>query len=182
MITPQREAAAMSFVQEHHPELAGLLVHLKRSNRKEYERAVRELFRTSERLTLARERDDGRYELELAIWKVESQIRLLVARLTMNPSRAEMQEKLRELLVQRVDLRIRRQRLERDRLAARLERLDESIASLESERDELVDQSYARLLESVTRFGRNRAERPVAAPPARQGETPPQGPRSRRPD
>lgn len=168
VITPQREAAAISFVQEHHPELAVLLVPLKRSNSKEYEQAIRELFRTSERLAQAKERDDGRYQLELEIWKIESQIRLLVARLTMNPDDMEFQEELRELLVQRVDLRIRRHRLERDRLASRLERLDEVISSLEGERDKLVDQSHAQLLDSVTKFRGNR--KASAAPPPKRPE------------
>lgn len=158
-ITPQREAAAVSFAQEHHPELAKLLVHLKRNNKREYERAIRELFRTSERLAQAKERDNARYELEVEIWKVESQIRLLVARLTMNGNDVEMQEKLRSLLVERVDLRIRRHRMERDRLAARLERLEENITRLENERETLVDQSYVNLIESVSKFRRNPPQR-----------------------
>jgi|GEM_PF-1394116 hypothetical protein len=168
VITPQREAAAISFAQEHHPELAGLLGHLKRNNKRQYERAIRELFRTSERLAQAKERDNARYELELEIWKVESQIRLLVARLTMSPGDEAMEDKLRALLMERVDLRIQRQRIERDRLAARVQKLEESIASLEGEREALVDQSYSKLIESVSNLRAVPPQRrfPAASPDA----------------
>ncbi len=149
VVTPQREAAAMSFVRQHHPELADLLVYLKQANTREYERAMRELFKTSERLAQAKERDNDRYEIELEIWKLESQVRLLVARITMKPQDLALQEKLRSLLLQRVDLRLKRQRLERDRLAARVERLELDIDSLERERDAVAEQSYTQLLKSV---------------------------------
>src|SRR6185436_5664149 len=51
-ITPEREAAAVTFVKLHHPDLAELLGHLKQSNPREYQRAIRDLFRTSENLAL----------------------------------------------------------------------------------------------------------------------------------
>src|SRR5688500_7902960 len=40
-ITPEREAAVMTFVKQHHPELSELLIHLKEHTPKEYDRAVR---------------------------------------------------------------------------------------------------------------------------------------------
>ncbi len=43
--TPEREAAALSFVKQHHPELEELLSQLKSGNRPEYRRAINELFR-----------------------------------------------------------------------------------------------------------------------------------------
>ncbi len=173
-VTPEREAAALSFVRQHHPELAGLLVHLKRGNSRQYEQAMRELFRTSERLAQFKERDSERYELELEIWKQESQIRLLVARMTMKPNDPAMQEKLRAMLLDRVDLRIKRQRFERDRLAARLERLESDIDSLESERGALADQSFKELLQSVSRMPGARVDTSVggSTSPKPQGTNP----------
>ena len=79
-VTPEREAAVMTFVKQHHAELAELLVQLKASNSKEYEQAIRELFRTSERLAQIQERDMPQYELELKHWQVQSRVQLLSAR------------------------------------------------------------------------------------------------------
>ena len=70
-VTPEREAAARTFVSRHHPELVALLDHLQTSEPKQYQRAVRELFRASERLAQFREQDEGRYALELETWKVK---------------------------------------------------------------------------------------------------------------
>src|SRR5438132_8650434 len=64
--TPEREAAALTFVRQHHSELADLLSELKTSNEAEYQRAIAELFRKSEQLADTQARDPRRYELELA--------------------------------------------------------------------------------------------------------------------
>src|SRR5689334_3765831 len=65
-VTPEREAAVMTFVQRNHVELADLLGYLKTSQPEEYERAIKDIFRTTERLAAIQERDPLQYELEIA--------------------------------------------------------------------------------------------------------------------
>lgn len=101
--TPEREAAALSFVRQHHPELEDLLAQLKSGNRAEYRRVTNELFFASERLTQSQERDPLKYELDLRLWKIDSRIRLLAARLAMNESDL-LQGELKELLVEKIDV------------------------------------------------------------------------------
>ena len=55
-----REAAALAFVHEHHPELESLLASLKERQPKQYEAAIRDLFRHSERLAGYQEKDAAR--------------------------------------------------------------------------------------------------------------------------
>src|SRR5690606_37639476 len=76
-----QEADVLEFVREHHPELADLLKQLKDSRPKEYQKAVRDLSRVRERLFAMRKTDDHRYDLELAIWKAQTRIQLLAAKL-----------------------------------------------------------------------------------------------------
>ena len=47
MVTPEREAAVLNFVQRNHAELADLLAVLKTSQPDEYVRALREIFRAT---------------------------------------------------------------------------------------------------------------------------------------
>ena len=148
VLTPQREAAALSFVRQHHPELADLLAQLKTSKPKEYERAAQELFRTSERLALSQERDPERYELELKAWKVSSQVRLLAARLMMADNSALVQQ-LKDLIVEREELQLQTLLLERERLAARTEKLDGAIEKARKSRDELVQASVEQVLREI---------------------------------
>src|SRR5262249_21973120 len=103
-ITPEREAAVKTFVDQHHPELGELLVHLKENNKKEYDKAVRDLFKTSERLAKVHESDEDRYELELKLWQTQSRIELLAARYKMNPTN-ELKKQLRDAIVQQQSLR-----------------------------------------------------------------------------
>src|SRR5690349_8086084 len=70
-ITPEREAAALAFVQRNHAELADLLSALKTSQPEEYERAIRDIFRVTERLTTIQERDPLQYELDVAAWTAQ---------------------------------------------------------------------------------------------------------------
>ena len=147
-VTPEREAAAKLFAERHHPELAALLGSLREMNRQEYEKAIQELFATSERLARLMGRVPERYELELAVWKVDSRIRLLAARSAMNES-AGARDALKELLLEKSDLRLQLLQFERERLAARVDRLDSSIAELQDDREAAADKELERLLRSA---------------------------------
>jgi hypothetical protein len=144
IITPEREAAAITFVKQHHPELAELLTHLKESSPKEYERAIRELFRTSERLALVQERDSEAYDLELSLWKARSRAQLLAARLQMADD-PTLRKELRSALEAEYDLRVRVLRHDRERLSQRVRGLDEQIERLGSRREAAIESQFQSL-------------------------------------
>ncbi len=144
-VTPEREAAVMKFVEQHHPELAALLDSLKSRNSNEYQRAVRDLFRVSERLAQFFGRDPQRYELELRLWQSQSRMDLLAARLKMSASQ-ELQTQLQQSLDEHFSLRQSLLRLERDRAADRLRKLDEQLQTLDASRDELLDRQLKQLV------------------------------------
>src|SRR5262245_54857845 len=96
-ITPEREAAAISFVQRNHPELAELLSYLKSSQPDEYEQPISDIVRATERLALIQERDSLQYDLEVAAWTAQSRVQLLAAKLKMGAS-DDLTRQLREAL------------------------------------------------------------------------------------
>ncbi|MGH7139464.1 MAG: hypothetical protein ACREHD_27275 [Pirellulales bacterium] len=146
----EREQAAMALVREHHPDLVELLQRLKATKEKDYRQAVRELYRDSQRLENLRQRDQDRYELELRAWQLTSRIRLLTAKLSLE-DRPELQEELKAALAEQADVRLAIRKLERDRLALRLSKLDEEIASLTSRREEGLKRSFDRLLNAASK-------------------------------
>src|SRR5437667_2174995 len=97
LVTPEREAAVLTFVQRNHAELADLLAALKTNEPEQYERAIRDIFRTTERLAQIQERDPLQYELEIAAWTSQSRVELLAAKLKMGPS-DDLIKQLREAL------------------------------------------------------------------------------------
>ena len=141
----QREEAAFVLVREFHPDLVELLKRLKTTKPKEYQQAVRELYRDSQRLEVSRERDPERFRLELRAWQLDSRIRLLTAKLSLE-DRPELQEDLRTALAERADVRLAQKRLDRDRAAARLKKIDEEISSLTTGRDDDLKRTFDRLL------------------------------------
>lgn len=145
-VTPEREAAALTFVRQHHAELVDLLATLKQTNPKEYGRAMRDLFRTSERLAHTFEQDPVRYEFDLQIWKTRSCVQLLAARLKMSPRDAALIAELKQALGEQMD--VQRARLEHDRalLAERVKRMDVQIERLEKNRQDIVERQFNALL------------------------------------
>jgi len=144
-VTPEREAAAMTFVKQHHPELAELLKYLKKSLPKQYDKAARDLFRTSERLAKVKDGgDERRYTLELELWQTRSRIQLLAARLRTRPNEKYKQE-LASLLEKQHELRLAQLEFSRDRAAARVDKLNKQIDQLKSTRRQAIEQQLRTL-------------------------------------
>lgn len=143
-VPPQREAAAMLFAQQYHPELAELLTRLRDSNPGQFTKAIRELDQTRDRLEKNRERDPERYSIMLHEWQLDSRVRLLAARLTMSTS-AELETELRQVLSERHDVRLQLLTYDRERSKARLQKMDEQIAELVQSRDATVDRELDRI-------------------------------------
>ena len=128
-VTPEREAAVMTFVGRNHPELSSLLDLLKVNQPKEYERA--------DSRTLSRDREVGDRArarprtIRLGTAGLASSVAnpVLVARLKMADSddvRRELKQAIGEQLTARAGLL----QHERERVAERLERLDRDLARL----------------------------------------------------
>jgi hypothetical protein len=160
VLSAENEAAALQFVSENHQELSGLLERLKTSSPEEYKRALRELFRTSEKLAQTKSLDGERYDIELESWKADSEIRLLAAKLTMGESQ-ELKGKLRNQLVRKNKLQLQRLELEKRRVEQRLKKLEESIAKANKEQDQLADRQMEELLRNVRQPAKK--ARPAAA-------------------
>ncbi|MFV0443735.1 MAG: hypothetical protein ACK5Q5_09210 [Planctomycetaceae bacterium] len=167
-VTPERAAAAETFARLHHPDLAELLSRLKAARHGDYDNAIRDLFRESERLAKLKGRDSQRYELELEGWKTASRIQLATARLAMEDS-SELREELRILLRAKVETRVSLMKLDRERLTHRIEKLDGDLQSLQSDPAAQVEQDLERLLKSA-RVRANQAARKGAAARQKAGQ------------
>jgi hypothetical protein len=137
-ITPEREAAVMTFVERNHAELSGLLAHLKENQPKQYEQAVKEIYRVTERLASVQERDPLLYELEVKVWTAQSQVQLLAARLKMGDTQ-EQRRQLREALAVQIEARLAVLKHQRDASAQRLARMDEQIKKMDEGREATIE-------------------------------------------
>ncbi len=147
-VTPEREAAVMTGVDRNHPALKDVLASLKTNRPKEYERAIRDLYQTSERLANLKERDPHLFDLELEHWTLRSQIQLLAAQMVMASS-DEIRTKLRELLSKQLDVRAKILELDRQRAKERLDRVEAEIAKVETDRDKHIERQLDLLMKSA---------------------------------
>lgn len=158
MVTPEREAAVMTFVQRNHAELAELLSYLKTGQQDEYERAIKEIFRTTERLAQIQERDPLQYELEVAAWTAQSRVQLWAARLKMGSSE-ELLKQLRDGLRKQNETKLSLLKHERKRAADRLQRIENDIARYESQREDVISKQLNVLTQAAEKG------RPAKLPP-----------------
>jgi len=138
------EEEILAFAREHHPELADLLTSLKSMKPKEYQKALRQLNQTRQRLVRLKKASSDQYEFALSGWKLDSRIQLLAARMTMSGDSA-LEEELKGLLSERLDVRVKELTAERKRLAARMEAIDKSIGKIEADREKSLQAELARV-------------------------------------
>jgi hypothetical protein len=151
-LKPEQEAVALAFARAHHPELADLLEKLKQNSAPEFAKAMQDLYRSADRLAKMNDRDAERYPLELDLWKVESRIRLLTAQLLMGGS-VSLENDLKGLIVQRIELRTRLLQLDRDRAAQRIATIDRELENL-SDPDAAALRELDRLKKNAARAAR----------------------------
>ena len=164
-IAPKREAAAIKFAQQHHPELAELLSRLKASHPEQYTKALRELDKTRERLEKVQDNDADRYAILLREWQLDSRVRLLAARLTMSTS-VELETELRQVLTERHDVRLQLLTYDREKSKTRLQKVDEQIAEHVQNREVSIDREFDRIKKSA-----ETRKKPLAKPvPKRTGD------------
>ncbi len=145
------EASAIAFAEEHHPELKTLIESLKSANPGEYKKAIHDLARTQERFAKLQGGKPGaanRHDHELALWKLDSRIRLTAARSAMKETE-ELRAELKTLVEQRRALSLQLLKDERERTVARLAKIDTELQSAETNPTQAVDAEVDRLLRSV---------------------------------
>ncbi len=162
----ERAATALSFVREHHPELVDLLERLKASNVLEYERAIRDLARTSDRLAGLRAKSPERYALELESWKVKSQIQLLAARASLS-NNVDLASELRELIERQLEHRSSMLELERSELTERLDRVEVALEAADANRQTQLDKQLNEVLRGIDEARAREADRKAKKPAAR---------------
>jgi len=168
------EAVSLAFAREHHPELAQLLDTLRGMDRRHFDDALRDLSRDVERLMRMRDREPDRYPLSLELWKLESRIRLEVARYS-TTGNDDFQTRLKPLIDQRREARVKLLQLDRSKAVERLSRIDEQLTLLQSEPDKQTVHEISLLRKSVAAKARPRTapSRKPAADQTKTGTSPP---------
>ena len=157
--------AALRFARKHHPELARLLEKLQGKSELEFNRGIREVHNAAARLERYREKQPNRFEAGLRDWKRDSEIRLLSAKWLVSGDR-KLEDRIQQLLRDRMESRIESMKSERDRLAARLEQLDQQINMDTAELEAALAAEWDRLSRRAT--AASKAKRPERKPPVRK--------------
>ncbi len=155
-LTADQEAQAVAFIKQHHGELVDLVTKLKKSNQKQYEKAISDLARTSKTLAETEQRDPRRYELDLKAWQTQSRVQVLAARMSMEKT-PELEAELKAALREQVTIRLAQHEFERERLASRIEKLDATIARLKEAKDEEANKAFDRIARGLP-AGRKQAK------------------------
>jgi hypothetical protein len=165
-LTPEREAEALAFAREHHPELATLIEKLRKDNRRQFERALRELAQDRDRLVRLKKLMPAQYDLALAAWKLDSRAHLLAARMTMSQDPA-LEAELKQVLRDRVDVRLKQLQSERGRLTERLTVVNKTIDKIQADKNAVADGELQRIKGSIAKNRRQPPRKPNETGPAK---------------
>lgn len=156
-LKPEQEAKAMTFADEHHPELANLLRQLKKKSAPQYIRGLREVWTTSQRLERIRERQPERFESQIKQWKCYSEIRLLTARYVLTNDE-KLAPRIQTLLKSHQETKLQATQAERDRIAGRLKELDTDLANQKKNFQKNLDVEWTRIKKQAEASARNRKQ------------------------
>ncbi len=162
VITPEREAAVSTFVRLHHPELEALLTHLSEARPKEYDKALRELFRVTERLGQIQDRDAELYELELRLWKTQSRLQLLLARLHMGEN-ADLKRQVREAVQEQFEVKVVMLERQEKKLSEQASKALADLAKLKADKDQWIERQI-NMLTPVTATSTSNKNKPTNTP------------------
>lgn len=141
----QREETALAFAKKHHPELEKLLRQLRGMDQKEYAKALRELYRVSERLSALESRAPHFYQVQLDLWKANSSATLLAARLQLNPGNEDLRQEFRAALERKLETQKRVNEEELARARERVERLEQNLERLERDGPQMIERQLRQL-------------------------------------
>ena len=143
-IGDQDRSAALSFVAEHHPELSHLLMQLQKSRPLEFERALRELVLQTQAIARLQDKNPARYQTQLAAWKLDSQIRVLMARWARTED-AALQSQIRTLIAQRQQMKVSQLQADRQKLEEQLKRIEDQLSGYAGPEEQRVDTEWEQL-------------------------------------
>ncbi len=163
-ISSEDQTATLDFIREHHPELSHLLEQLQKSRPDEFRSALRELVPQTQAIIRMRDRLPSRYPTQLAAWKRDSQIRLLMARWsrTQDP---QIEAQVRELIAQRHRDRTTELQSEQQRLSEQLRKVEEQLRAQTQDPQQSSDAEWEQLARRATAAARSAK---AAAPPKKK--------------
>jgi hypothetical protein len=143
-VSPEDQQSAMAFVREHHPELAHLLEQLQKSRPEEFRVAIRQIVPQTQAILRLREKSPSRYTTQLAIWKRDSEIRLLIARWARNPD-PQLESQIKNLILQRQQSRQTELETEQKRIQEQLRKVNEQLQPFTADPQSRVDTEWQQL-------------------------------------
>lgn len=152
------EAAARQFATDHHPELAALLEQLEKTAPAEFAAAIKELDGSRRHVEALKALQPIDYELGLAEWKLMSRIRLKLAQMAVADD-PKLDEQLRQMVKQLVEIRQQALRSEREFVMRRFDRITAALVEYERDPNAAVERELASLAKSL----KNAPQRPPAA-------------------
>lgn len=150
----EEQKAALDFIRQHQPELSHLLEQLQKSRPEEFRSALRELIPQTQAILRMRDRLPTRYPAQLAAWKRDSQIRLLMARWSRSQD-PQIESQVRALIAERQLDRKVELAAEQQRIAEQLLKVQEQLKALEGDPQQLVSTEWDQLARRATAAARS---------------------------
>lgn len=136
-----RIAELRAFAKQHHPEIMPLLNFLAEKRPKKFDKVMIGFDRDVSNLEKAKQKSPEAYERGLAAWVNQSRIKLYAAQFKVaadEETAAKLQEKIKQLIAEKVDARIEYLEREQATALAKVKRLEKSIEAQKTAREATI--------------------------------------------
>ncbi len=159
VVSAERRAELMDFVNLNHPEIRPLLKLLQKSRPMKYQSTMRTLDREVRSLQNVKAKNPERYDRALEFWTIKSKILLLSAQLATKRSKKAQTKIEQELdVLIRKRLQIRKVDLEANaaRLTAQLERVNSQLEQIGGDENEVATRELKKISQQAERLRQTR--------------------------
>jgi hypothetical protein len=147
-------------VKENHGELVPLLSWLEKERPQAYQKAVGSIGRSATQISQLKNRNPDRYKTELRSWQLQSRIQLLAAQLAVKDT-DEKRKELRGLVDESLDLRVDRLVDDVAAMEKRIEKMNDEIERLSSDRSKAVDAAMEKVVRTSKRMRDRKKKKPM---------------------
>lgn len=147
-----RRKFVVDFVGQHFPELQKSLLKVEKKSPSKFRHAVSRLENDIIRLRAVEQRNPAKFELLADLWKLKTQIEITIAKYAKKESNSQLEERLRPLAEEMLDIRTSIAKLERELAKKRISTMDERLLAIENDRDSIVERnlrSFKRSAEEI---------------------------------
>jgi len=160
-----RRQAVLEFLEQHYPELQESLLASKEKSLGKFRSAINRLEKDVIRLQNVEQKQPKKFELAVEQWKLKTQIEITIAKYSKEENDDQLEQRLRPLIVDMLDIRKSLLELDRQSVSKRLAKIDKRLLKLETNPENAIQHNLRLFRKSANRIRAKQKKKSIQGQP-----------------